>query len=89
MQSRSVLATYGASGRRRGTITGMRTPTIISGDVIEYEGPGGATTALVLLVSDTTLVLDLLDGATPRVVKTGELHGVRVFDPADMLLEAA
>ena len=67
----------------------MQTPTIISGDVIEFDGPAGATTALVLLVSDTTLVLDLLDGATPRVVKTVELDGVRVFDPADTLLEAA
>ena len=67
----------------------MQTPTIIIGDVIEFDGPAGATTALVLLVSDTTLVLDLLDGATPRVVMTMELHGVRVFDPADTLLEAA
>ena len=68
----------------------MQTPTmIISGDVIEFDGPAGATTALVLLVSDTTLVLDLLDGTTPRVVKTVELRGVRVFDPADTLLEAA
>ena len=61
---------------------------IISGDVIEFDGPAGATTALVLLVSDATLVLDLLDSATP-VVSTTELQGVRVFDPADMLLEAA
>ena len=89
MRSRSVLATYGTSGRSRETIVGMQTPTIISGDVIEFDGRAGATTALVLLVSDTTLVLDLLDGTTPRVVKTVELHGVRVFDPADTLLEAA
>ena len=86
--------TFGACDlRRAGSVArddrGMQTPTIISGDVIEFDGPAGATTALVLLVSDTTLVLDLLDGATPRVVKTMELHGVRVFDPADTLLEAA
>jgi hypothetical protein len=69
----------------------MQTPTmaILSGDVIEFQGKAGATTALVLLVSDTTLVLDLLDGATPRVVKLVELDGVRVFDPADPLLDAA
>jgi hypothetical protein len=67
----------------------MQSPTIISGDVIEFNGPAGATTALVLLVSDTTLVLDLLDGVTPRVVKLVELHGVRVFDPTATLLDAA
>jgi len=54
---------------------------IQSGDVIEFEGPEGTTTALVLLASGDALILDTLDGSTPVSVLTTELPGLRVFDP--------
>ena len=52
-----------------------------SGDVIEFEGTEGSTSALVLLASGDTLILDLLDGSTPVAVLQEELRGVRVFNP--------
>jgi hypothetical protein len=54
--------------------------TIRSGDVIEFEGPDGPTSALVLLASDESLIIDLLDGRTPWAVRADELASVRVFD---------
>jgi hypothetical protein len=54
--------------------------TIRSGDVIEFEGPDGPTSAMVLLASGDALIIDLLDGRTPQAVQTFELQGVRVFD---------
>ena len=63
--------------------------TINSGDVIEFEGPEGTTSALVLLASGDALILDTLDGSTPVSVLTWELEGVRVFDPVALELLAA
>jgi hypothetical protein len=63
--------------------------TIHSGDVIEFEGPEGTTSALVLLASGDALILDTLDGSTPVSVLTCELEGVRVFDPVALELLAA
>jgi hypothetical protein len=62
--------------------------SIHSGDVIEYEGPEGTTTALVLLASGDALILDALDGSTPVSVLTSELPGLRVFDPIALELAA-
>ena len=52
---------------------------IQSGDVIEFEGPQGAVSALVLLAHDDALIIDLLDESTPVSVLVGELTGLRVF----------
>lgn len=54
---------------------------IRSGDVIEFEGAQGPTSALVLLAHGEALILDLLDDSVPVSVLAGELTGVRVFAP--------
>jgi hypothetical protein len=54
---------------------------IVAGDVIEFESNGEATTALVLLVSTESAILDRCDGTTPVVIPLEDLHGVRVFEP--------
>jgi hypothetical protein len=56
-------------------------PAIASGDVIELDTPAGPRTALVLLASGGSLILDLLDGQVPQTVREDELTGVRRFDP--------
>jgi hypothetical protein len=53
---------------------------ISTGDVIEFEAVDGATTAMVLLVSEHTAILDLLDGDVPWVVDIEALGNYRVFD---------
>jgi hypothetical protein len=54
---------------------------IQSGDVVEFDGPEGPTSALVLLAHDDALILDLLDDSTPVSVLANELTGLRVFVP--------
>ena len=53
---------------------------INTGDVIEFEAIAGATTAIVLLVSEHTAILDLLDGDVPWVVDIDALGDYRVFE---------
>jgi hypothetical protein len=67
----------------------MSIGSIHSGDVIEFDGPEGPTTALVLLATEGALVIDLLDDEVPLVVNAADLDGVRVFDPAVELQQAA
>jgi hypothetical protein len=62
--------------------------TIHSGDVIEFEGENGTTSALVLLAQDDAAILDLLDDSTPVSVLLSQLVGVRRFDPAVLDLAA-
>ena len=59
--------------------TETEAPTVQDGDVIEISGAEGDVTALVLLATPTTLVLDLLDGSTPLVLDIDELRAFRVF----------
>ena len=61
---------------------------IQSGDVIEFEAPEGAVSALVLLAHDDALILDLLDDTTPVSVLASELAGLRVFVPETIDLAA-
>jgi hypothetical protein len=56
------------------------TRKINTGDVIEFEAINGATTAIVLLVSEHTAILDLLDGDVPWVVDIEALGAYRVFE---------
>ena len=53
---------------------------INTGDVIEFEAADGPTTAIVLLVSEHTAILDLLDGDVPWVVDTDAIGTYRIFD---------
>ena len=54
---------------------------MIAGDVIETELNGEVATALVLLVNDESVILDLCDGSTPLVIGLEDLGDVRVFSP--------
>jgi hypothetical protein len=57
------------------------TTAISSGDVIEFTYEGETTTALVLLASADTVILDTCDGSTPVVLPLEDLLDVRVFQP--------
>jgi hypothetical protein len=60
-----------------------------TGDVVEFELEGELATALVLLASDDTLILDLCDGEMPLVARFHEITGLRRFAPDDSDLIAA
>ena len=50
-----------------------------TGDVVEVEIDGELVSALVLLTSDDTVILDACDGRTPFVARPAELAGSRVY----------
>jgi hypothetical protein len=52
---------------------------VCTGDVVEVEIDGEVVSALVLLTSDDTVILDACDGRTPFVVRPSELAGSRVY----------
>ena len=53
--------------------------TVRTGDVVEIEVDGELLSALVLLASDNTVILDACDGRTPFVVRPADLAGVPVY----------
>ena len=53
--------------------------TVRTGDVVEIEADGELLSALVLLTSHDTVILDACDGRTPFVVRPSELAGSRVY----------
>ncbi len=50
-----------------------------TGDVVEVEIDGEAVSALVLLSSGDTVILDACDGRTPFVVRPMDLIGAPVY----------
>jgi len=52
-----------------------------AGDVIELTVGEEDVTAVVLLVNDTHVILDVCDGSVPAVFELGELGTFRVFRP--------
>jgi hypothetical protein len=54
---------------------------IRSGDVIELGAGAAAATALVLLVSETKVILDRCDDSMPLVLDVSELGPYRIFRP--------
>ncbi len=52
-----------------------------TGDVIEIILNGETVTALVLLASEKSAILDLCDGSVPFVSDIDELVSARVFTP--------
>lgn len=62
-------------------MTTMLMEQIESGDVIEITLAGEPVSALVLLATDTAVILDACDGSTPFVVKRDELLDYRKFEP--------
>ena len=59
----------------------METIGISAGDVVELEMEDGATSALVLLVSEMAAIFDPCDGSTPFVLRVEELPPLRIFHP--------
>ena len=51
-----------------------------AGDVVEVAIDGEVVSALILLATDDTVILDACDGRTPFVMHPADLHDVRVFD---------
>ena len=64
-------------------MTTLLNDRIESGDVLELTHGDDAISALVLLATDTAVILDACDGSTPFVVKRDELVEYRRFDAAD------
>jgi hypothetical protein len=58
------------------TLTGER---INTGDVLEFTLDGRVVSALVLLATDTAVILDACDGSTPFVLQREELVDIKVF----------
>ena len=63
-------------------MTTLLNDRIESGDVLELTHGDDVISALVLLATDTAVILDACDGSTPFVVKRDELIEYRKFDPA-------
>ena len=53
--------------------------TLQAGDVIEFADGAEITSALVLLATDASVILDRCDGSTPTVITYEELGEVRRF----------
>ena len=64
-------------------MTTLLNDRIESGDVLELTHGDDVISALVLLATDTAVILDACDGSTPFVVKRDELVEYRRFDAAD------
>ena len=62
--------------------------TLQAGDVIEFADGAEITSALVLLATDASVILDRCDGSTPTVITYEELGEVRRFDPESFELAA-
>ena len=62
-------------------MTTLLNDQIESGDVLELTHGDAVISALVLLATDTAVILDACDGSTPFVVKRDELVEYRKFDP--------
>lgn len=67
---------------KKKTMTTLLNDQIEAGDVLELEHDGAVISALVLLATDTAVILDACDGSTPFVVKRDELVEYRKFNPA-------
>ena len=64
-------------------MTTLLNDRIESGDVLELTHGDDAISALVLLATDTAVILDACDGSTPFVVKREELIDYRRFNDGE------
>jgi hypothetical protein len=60
-------------------MTTLLNDTIETGDVLEIDHGGEIVSALVLLATETAVILDACDGSTPFVVQRDELIEYRKF----------
>jgi hypothetical protein len=64
-------------------MTTLLNDRIESGDVLELTHGDDVISALVLLATDTAVILDACDGSTPFVVKREELIDYRRFNDGE------
>jgi hypothetical protein len=64
-------------------MTTLLNDRIESGDVLELTHGDDVISALVLLATDTAVILDACDGSTPFVVKRDELIEYRRFNAGE------
>ena len=64
-------------------MTTLLNDRIESGDVLELTHGNDVISALVLLATDTAVILDACDGSTPFVVKRDELIEYRRFNAGE------
>ncbi|MFT3853055.1 MAG: hypothetical protein QM733_10000 [Ilumatobacteraceae bacterium] len=61
------------------TMTTATAENVHTGDVVEVEIDGEPVSALVLLASGDTVILDACDGQTPFVVRPTDLVGAPLY----------
>jgi hypothetical protein len=64
-------------------MTTLLNDRIESGDVLELTHGDDVISALVLLATDTAVILDACDGSTPFVVRRDELIEYRRFNAGE------
>jgi hypothetical protein len=64
-------------------MTTLLNDRIEAGDVLELTHGDDVISALVLLATDTAVILDACDGSTPFVVKRDELIEYRRFNAGE------
>jgi hypothetical protein len=62
-------------------MTTMQMELLDSGDVLEIPGETEPMTVLVLLATETAVILDACDGSTPFVMRREDLVDYRRFQP--------
>jgi hypothetical protein len=63
------------------TMTTLQMESLESGDVLEIPGETEPITVLVLLATETAVILDACDGSTPFVIRREDLVEYRRFQP--------
>lgn len=62
-------------------MTTLLNERIETGDVLELERDGELISALVLLASETAVILDACDDTTPFVIRRSDLTEYKLFHP--------
>lgn len=62
-------------------MTTLQISPIDAGDVLEIPGEDEPMTVLVLLATETAVILDACDGSTPFVMRREDLVDYRRFEP--------
>jgi hypothetical protein len=77
--------TYAPKGSRANDgeddMTTLQIDVLESGDVLEIPGETEPMTVLVLLATETAVILDACDGSTPFVMRREDLVEYRRFQP--------
>jgi hypothetical protein len=72
---------FGGEMMEMKTMTTLQMESLESGDVLEIPGETEPMTVLVLLATETAVILDACDGSTPFVMRREDLVEYRRFQP--------